>query len=101
MHTIGKYKEIYNDNNLPSIYENISDTPIKHKKEILDYLKSGKITAVAPSCIKDIISGKAIKRELMMMNDGKYAWRSDLIYYFEKYNLKLPDKFVKEVLNLK
>jgi len=35
------------------------------------------------------------------MNDGKYTWRSDVIYYFEKYNLKLPDEFVKEVLKLK
>lgn len=101
MHTIGKYKEIYNDNNLPSIYENISETPIKRKKEILDHLKSGEISAVAPSYIKDIISGKAINQELMMINDGKYTWRSDVIYYFEKYNLKLPDEFVKEVLKLK
>ncbi len=100
MYTIGKYKELYNDESLPSIYENISDTPIKHKEKILKHLESGKISAVAPSYIKDIIAHETVNQTLMMVNDGKYAWRSDVIYYFEKYNLKLPDKFIKEVLCL-
>lgn len=98
MHIIGKYKELYNDESLPSIYKNISDTPIKRKEKILEHLKSGKVSAVAPSYIKDVIANKTVNKTLMMMNDGKYEWRSDVIYYFEKYNLKLSDDFIKEVL---
>lgn len=34
-----------------------------------------------------------------MLEDDKYAWRSDLIYYFEKYNLKLDDDFIAHVMS--
>jgi len=32
------------------------------------------------------------------MSDGKYQWRSDIIYYVEKYDLELPEEFVNYVL---
>ena len=34
-----------------------------------------------------------------MMTDGKYAWRSDVIYYVEKYNMSLLNDFIKHVLS--
>lgn len=33
-----------------------------------------------------------------MYNDGEYAWRSDIIYYVEKYNMRLEEDFVNKVL---
>ena len=38
--------------------------------------------------------------EVIFMNDGKYSWTSTLIYYVEKYNLRLPLEFEKYVLNV-
>lgn len=98
MKVIGKYREIYNDHSLPSLKDNISENPTPDKDLILKYLKSGKIVAVSPSFITDVISGKKTKNQLMMMTDGVFEWRSDIVYYFDKYNLKLPDDFINTVL---
>ncbi len=32
------------------------------------------------------------------MSDGKYEWRSDVIYYVDKYDMELPDEFIQHVL---
>ena len=96
---IGKYKEIYNDSSMPSVFDNISDISINHKNKILHHLKSGSVVAVSPSYIKDIVSNKTVNQSLVMMSDGKYAWRSDVVYHFEKYNLVLPDEFIKEIID--
>ncbi|MBQ2942642.1 MAG: hypothetical protein IJD97_10475 [Clostridia bacterium] len=98
---IGKIKEVYNDKNLPSIYDLIREKPIEHKAKILEYLRNGKIEAYAPGRVKDIISGQYIDCDLCCYTDGKYEWRSDTIYYFDKYNLKLDDGFILYVLRTK
>lgn len=35
---------------------------------------------------------------MLAYTDGKYYWFSETIYYFEKYNLQLPDAFLKDIL---
>lgn len=97
MIVIGRVKEIMKDDKYPSIIELISEKEINRKKDIVDYLKRGTITSASPSGIYDVINGEKIDTELQMMNDGKYAWRSDLIYYVEKYNMKLPDDFINHI----
>lgn len=72
---------------------------MKNKAAILDYLRKGKVTAASPARIVDVISGEKIGSSLKMLEDDKYAWRSDLIYYFEKYNLKLDDDFIAHVMS--
>ena len=52
----------------------------------------------APGRALDVISGEKIDRTLCMYNDGEYAWRSDIIYYVEKYNMRLEEDFVNKVL---
>ena len=99
MVVIGKCREIYKDDSLPSIKELIQSTPIKGKKTVLEYLKSGKKGAVAPGKVVDIISNEPISGEFCCYSDGKFGWRSDTIYYFEKYNMMLDDDFIKHVLN--
>ena len=99
MIVIGKFREVYHDNTLPSITELISDTPIQNKNDVLKYLRKGKITSCSPARPHDVITNEAINIPLNCMTDGIYAWRSDVIYYFEKYNLKLDDDFIDYVLN--
>ena len=98
MKIIGKYRELYKDSSFPCLKDNISETPIPGKDIILKHLRSGEIVAVSPSFITDVISGKKTKNQLMMMTDGVFEWRSDIVYYFDKYNLKLPDNFINTVL---
>lgn len=98
MIVLGQYKEIYNNNNLPRIFDNISDVPIENKNMVLRYLKSHKPKAASPQIVYDVISGEVISEQLTCTDDGKYAWRSDVVYYFEKYNLLLPNDFIKHAL---
>ena len=99
MIVIGKYKEIYNDDNLPTIFKNISDNEHKYKQKILNYLKSFEPSAVSPSRLRDVVSGDIIDIPLTFTEDDRYAWRSDIVYYFEKYNLTLPENFINDVMN--
>ncbi|MCH5299014.1 MAG: hypothetical protein J1E96_04540 [Ruminococcus sp.] len=92
---LGQYREIYHNDELPSIFDNISDVPHPDKEKILVFMKSADVKGVSPAILTDVISGERIKGELCFLASGNYNWRSDITYYFEKYNLKLPDDFVE------
>ena len=95
---IGQTYELDRDKNYPSIMDLINK-PITEKKKVLEYMKKGEIIAVAPAIIKDVINPEIRLPELFLMSDGKYEWRSDVIYYVEKYDMALPDEFVQHVLS--
>ena len=98
MIVLGHYKEIYNNNDYPSIKDDINK-PTEYTNKIINYMKKCKVSSDSPAIVTDIFTGEPINATLSCMNDGKYAWRSDLIYYIEKYNLKLPDDFIIHVIN--
>lgn len=54
---------------------------------------------LAPARLRDVVSGDVIYEPLAFSEDGEYAWRSDVVYYFEKYNLTLPEEFIVTVIN--
>lgn len=91
---VGNYKEIDNDNESPSVIDNISDEEIAEKKKVLSYMKSVRPDAYAPAALMDCITGEKMDIALYCCHDGIYHWRSDTIYCFEKYNLRLPDDFI-------
>lgn len=82
-------------------YPNFQSTPndIPNKMKILTYMRNCKVIAAAPGIMKDIFTGKRIPGEMLAYSDGKYYWGAEAIYYFEKYNLKLPDDFLSEIIN--
>lgn len=97
---IGQIREIYKDDKYPSI-KDLINKPIKEKKKVIEYMKKCKIEAVAPAIITDLINPEIKFAELYLMTDGKYEWRSDVIYYVEKYDMELPEEFIQHVLNQK
>ena len=62
-------------------------------------MKKGKVIAVAPAIVRDVLNPDVRLPELFLMSDGKYEWRSDVIYYVEKYDMALPDEFIQHVLS--
>ncbi len=98
MNVIGKYKEFYNSEKYPSIKKDINH-PCKFKEQILDYMKKCKTTAAAPAKIYDVITGEKLDINLECKTDGIYGWRTDIIYYIERYDLKLPDDFISHILS--
>lgn len=97
MTVIGKYREIYNNVNLPSVKDNIN-IRLENKDKILKYMKKFRPSSSAPAIVTDVISGEKLSISLDCSNDGVYAWRSDVLYYFEKYDLRLDADFVQHVL---
>lgn len=99
MIVIGKVKEVYNNNELPSIMDLLEEKPIDNKEKVLNYLRNPKYqSAVAAGYAKDIFTGQRIPGEFCCCTDGKYGWRSDTIYYFDRYNMALPEEFIMHVL---
>lgn len=96
MISIGLYKENTKDSSLPSIYDDINRFT-GDKNKVLQYMKKCRVLAAAPSILHDVITGQPIHKELTFMTDGVYGWRSDIIYYVENYDLRLPDDFMRYV----
>ncbi|WP_160680904.1 hypothetical protein [Clostridium sp. C8-1-8] len=94
---IGQTYENYKDNRYPLI-KDLINKPIIEKEKIIKYMKECKITAVSPAIVTDLINPENKIIGLYSMNDGKYAWNSDLIYYLEKYDMELPEEFIEHVL---
>lgn len=92
---IGTFKELGNDK-----YPAFEATPheIPEKEIVLKYLEETPSVAAAPSILRDVFTGERLKMDLFAKSDGEYIWRSDIAYYFDKYNLKLPKEFIDHVL---
>jgi hypothetical protein len=90
-------REIYKDDKYPSIKDLIYK-PIKEKEKIIKYMKQSKILCAAPAIVTDLINPEIRFAELFFMHDSKYAWRSDVIYYFDKYDMELPEEFIQHAL---
>ena len=95
---IGAIREISGDK-YPSIRSLMSDTPHPMKSKIIHYLSSAKVVAAAAGPMKDVLTGEYTGKELLVQSDGKYRWRSDTQYYVDKYNMRLPDDFIRHALD--
>jgi len=95
---IGQYRETHKDSSLPSIFRAVQNEPPADKSIILRYLKSGIVSAISPGHLTDVIKGDGtIISNITCLHDCEFAWRSDLIYYFENYNLLLPPDFIAHI----
>lgn len=69
------------------------------KEKVLQHLRNSKVIAAAPGIMKDVFAEKTINGEMLAYSDGEYYWGSEAIYYFEKYDLKLPDAFIDKIIH--
>lgn len=97
MVTIGYYKEIYR-NAQESLLDHMSNTPHPHKDELLAYLNNFDACAAMPMIATDAVDEKTIIGTPCEYNDGKFRWRSQIVYYFKKYNVELPQEFIDAVI---
>ena len=82
----------------PSITKFFQQAPYPGKDRIVAYLKLGDVHMCCPGYDRDVITGEIIRPAICHMDDGRYAWTSDLIYYVEKYNMRLPAEFERYVM---
>ena len=71
----------------------------QEKKKIIEYIKGNDKVAIAPGFERDYFTGEPTHVRHEFQSDGVYEWDIVLAYYVEKYNMKLPENFIKHILN--
>lgn len=98
MKEICNVKEFSGDDSFLSAIELVSSDAIPEKEQVLKYLKSFDIDCTAGMSLLDEITGEDVGVGVNGYEDGDYYWDTRHIYHFEKYNLKLDERFVHHVL---
>lgn len=97
MKSLNIYSDYIKGSLVGSIKENLKFAPDSHKAQILKYLRSSNVIAAIPGRITDLFTQKPVNQENLLMSDGTYEWSTDIVYYYDKYNLALPDDFIDYV----
>lgn len=95
------YTEYGSDNGI-SMRDYFEERPYPGMDKIVSYLRNnGKATLASTAPLRDRFTNERMKGEyqLVVYDDGIYSWWSDLAYYVEKYNLRLPKEFEDYVLS--
>jgi hypothetical protein len=72
---------------------------VENKNKVLRYMRSCRVIAAAPGRMKDVFANTLIPGEMLAYSDGRYYWGTEAIYYFDKYDMKLPDDFINRVIH--
>lgn len=74
----------------------IGETEQAEKENVLAYLRGGEQLMLVAGIARDALDPKhPIIGSPHILTDGAWAWSADVAYYVEKYNLRIPDEFVK------
>ncbi len=89
----------------PSMRDYMAEAPWPDRDKVLDYLRSGVIYAYPmgadltdrfdyPNKANPIIDARAVGGTTEM-TDGEWFWFAGLIHFVEKYNVRLPEEFLR------
>lgn len=95
----GFFRELeHGDPDGPWLRDAVAESPPQECERIADYLRAGNAFAVTGVAVDDILDPERTNiAVLMTMTDGQWEWPSDLLYYFEEYNVAIPDDFVRHM----
>jgi hypothetical protein len=89
----------------PSMREFLAEAPWPHQEQVLQYLRSGLILGVTLGAdLTDWLDSSRKADPLIHgrteggtteMTDGIWFWYAGLIWFIERYNLRVPDEFVQ------
>lgn len=65
-----------------------------NKSEILKYIKSLPVAAVAPLSVSDIFTGQPLE-QAGLIEDGDFCFPIDFIHYYGKYDIGIPHEYEK------
>jgi hypothetical protein len=89
----------------PSMREFLANAPWENQHKVLDYLRSGMVLGVTmganltdwfdrPNKANPVINGQR-EGGTTEMTDGVWLWYAGLIHFIEKYNVRVPEEFVR------
>jgi len=97
MIALGIFSEMGTHDSVGSIKDFLCDNVDYDKTKVLKYLRSFKHFAGCPRAAIDCVTGEEISPSFLCYDDGVYFWDSYLPYHIEKYNIRLPEGFLKRV----
>ena len=62
------------------------------KEDVLNYIRNLPIAGVAPMSVEDIFSGKPLE-QAGIIEDGKFTFPIDFLYYYENYDIGIPNDY--------
>lgn len=71
-------------------YKNIKNQ--LNKTEILKYIKSLPVAAVAPLSVSDIFTGQPLE-QAGLIEDGDFSFPTDFIHYYSEYDIGIPHEY--------
>ena len=92
---IGTFRELNGNDYYPEV-ESLK-LPAEKKETVLSYLRNAPHIAESPGMAVDAFTKERLHTPISLQGDDIYIWRSDIAYYFEKYDLKLPDDFIEYI----
>ena len=98
MKFISDIKEFSENSNNPNLNTMIN-FPIENKSVILRFLKSFEPVAIMAHGVMDYVKNTPNNSESMVLfNSDEWFWTNEMIYHFDKYDLKLNNDFIEYVL---
>ena len=97
MKTIGFFEEMNLYENDGSIREFLVDHVDYDKEKVISYLNKFSTGAICARRPIDCVTGDEIASGFRVMDDGEYEWCDFLPYHIMKYDIRLPDEFVKKI----
>ncbi len=97
----GFFKELrHGDENGISLKDLVNKNASMNEEKQVNYLKKGTVFIACAGIVKDVLNEKdGIIGSPHILTDGVWAWPADLIYYVEKYHIKIPDDFAKHMMD--
>ncbi|MBQ8708583.1 MAG: hypothetical protein IJ523_10895 [Succinivibrionaceae bacterium] len=99
--SVGFYREMLQGKETdPSIHDVVRKGDPALIENICNYLRKGTLVILSPGVTMDIFDEKtSISGTGSAYTDGIWLWPDDLAYYVHKYNIALPDDFIKTMKN--
>lgn len=93
---LGLFKEFETCENIGSIKDFLVDEVSYSKSAVIEYLRRGKRQASCPREIRDPVTNEVIFNDYSVYTDEEYYWLDVLPYLIEKYNIQIPEDFIKK-----
>lgn len=88
-----------------SMREFMSECPWENQDKVVSYLRSGLVMGVSmgadlvdpfdPSAKANPVIESSVRGGVTEMTDGVWFWYAGLIYFIEKYHVRVPQRFVE------
>ena len=81
----------------PSLRESIPKSGGKSATPLVAYLSNAPILFATPGVVDDVLAPGTEIGPPHIRTDGEWCWPSDLAYYVEKYNCRIPEDFASHM----